>query len=390
MSKIHNIRIDRHQSEQIHERSFKEEIKFRYANLKQKIKNTPKSKKIFFIVLMFVNLIIMTFLGFTFAGMKQSIFMTILLVIDLFVTLILFKTLSLKKSDFLKVLALFCILLTLISSFFSLYIALNLDKFFAINAEISQAKRNSVLVLETSMVEVYINYEDQMVYAISNIDGQKYVNQNHWCEEDSSEFYNLYTIGFQMDSPDEELTELFIYPPSPYTMTGYDYLIEFIYNKQRYVTKIFIPGYIDLKAKASSKLCKLTYKNNDSRYFDVRRIDNYLVFQGEYSAFATPFQNVEYSSDNEYFFLRYNRYLRAMNPDIALSDEITENNVRFARSLSVMSTSIKKINFFWIGTTTSNGVFVAEFPVIEIIYNNNTCDVAVIRDIDPANLLYAQ
>jgi hypothetical protein len=69
-------------------------------------------------------------------------------------------------------------------------------------------------------------------------------------------------------------------------------------------------------------------------------------------------------------------------------EEIGEENVRFAKTLVTLSTKIKKINFFWIGYT-ANGQFIASTPVMEIVYEDNTCDIAIIKDITPDDLANA-
>ena len=96
------------------------------------------------------------------------------------------------------------------------------------------------------------------------------------------------------------------------------------------------------------------------------------------------FENVKYTSEQEYFYVRYNRYLAAYMESEDY-DEIDEKNVRFAKTLLTMSTTIKKINFFWIGEEV-NGQFVASIPVMEIVYDNGTCDIAIIKDISPESL----
>jgi hypothetical protein len=127
----------------------------------------------------------------------------------------------------------------------------------------------------------------------------------------------------------------------------------------------------------------LTYNSTDELYYNVSVVDQYLLFQNEYTAFSTPFENVKYTSDKEYFYVRYNRYLASYTEGEEY-EEISEENVRFARSLTTLSSNIMKINFFWIGEVV-NEEFVATTPVMEIVYYNGTSDIAVIKDISPNN-----
>jgi hypothetical protein len=116
----------------------------------------------------------------------------------------------------------------------------------------------------------------------------------------------------------------------------------------------------------------------------MSHLDVDIPFQSDYSSFATPFENVKYTSDQEYFYVRYNRYLEQyMESDDY--EKLDEKNVRFAKTLLTISTTISKINFFWIGEEV-NGQFIASLPVMEIVYDNGTCDIAIIKDISPESL----
>ena len=50
-----------------------------------------------------------------------------------------------------------------------------------------------------------------------------------------------------------------------------------------------------------------------------------------------------------------------------------------------MSPLIDKVTFYVIGEE-HDGVFEASFPLIEIVYDNETSDIAVIKDIDMTNI----
>ena len=383
MAKIKNVRIEQPITPKKHESStsLKQEIK----KIKAKFNEVPKAKKIFYLSITLFVLTAMIVIGCLATGMKQSLLMAGLLAIVVITTAICHKPIELKKHDYIKAISIFAIILCVVSFAFSIVSMTDWKEQSVINKEVRTAKKDSILIVETDLVEIYVNCNDQKVYAVSNINGQKYVNQNSWSAAEESEYYNLYNVGIQYNISNSEISELFIYPPSPYTTTGYDYLIEFIYNKQRYVTRIFLPGYVDFNYPVSTHLFQFRYANTEDKTYDVRRIDEYLLFQSTYSTFSTPFKNVTYTSANEYFYVRYNRYLRAHEEVADAVEEINEKNVVFINSIQVMSSTISKVNFFYIGDVI-NETFVAAFPVMEIVYANGTCDIAIIKDIDIANI----
>jgi hypothetical protein len=289
-----------------------------------------------------------------------------------------------KLKTFAQTAFIFFLTLTIVSSSFFIYGQLNVGNAIAIRDEINAAKDGSIKILSTDLAEIYVNMDDMKVYSITDIADQKYVNSNHITTADKSEYYFLYNVGVQMESPDSQFSDVYIYPPTPHTVTGYEYLLEFKYNGTLYITKIFLPGYVDMTKNVSAIMFVLTYANTDEKYYVVNRLDDYLLFQSDYSSFATPFENVKYTSDQEYFYVRYNRYLEQyMESDEY--EKLDEKNVRFAKTLLTMSTTISKINFFWIGEEV-NGQFVASLPVMEIVYDNGTCDIAIIKDISPESL----
>jgi hypothetical protein len=123
----------------------------------------------------------------------------------------------------------------------------------------------------------------------------------------------------------------------------------------------------------------ISYGENINTVYEVNKVDGYLLFQSEYSSFSTPFENVKYS-ENEFFYVRYNRYMRQYTGSDEI-DEIEQENVRYINSVLVVSPTIKKVNFFWIGETVEN-VFTATTPVIEVVYDDGTSDIAIIKDIN--------
>lgn len=383
MAKIKNVRIE--QPNTLVKEEKRLSLKQEFKRIKEQVREIPRAKKIFYLAITAATLIIMILLGCFVTGIKQNIYMIGLSALLMLVTFICHKPLKLHKQDYLKVLSIFAIILCLVALLFSMISMTDWKKQSMINQEIKMAKKDSILIVETDLVEIYLNCNDKKIYAISNINGQKYVNQNTWSVAEESEYYNLYNVGIQYQTSHSEISELFIYPPSSYTTTGYDYLVEFMYNKQRYVTRIFLPGYLDFHYPTSTHLFQFRYANSDDKVYDVRRIDEYLLFQSTYSTFSTPFKNVTYTSNKEFFYVRYNRYVRAhenVTEDIV---ELKEENVVFINSINVMSSSISKVNFFYVGDVV-NETFVAAFPVIEIVYENGTCDIAIIKDIDAANI----
>jgi hypothetical protein len=62
-------------------------------------------------------------------------------------------------------------------------------------------------------------------------------------------------------------------------------------------------------------------------------------------------------------------------------EEIENSNIRFINSVLVISPFIEKVNFFWVGEVVGE-TFVATTPVIEIVYTDQTSDIAIIKDIN--------
>ena len=358
------------------------------SKIKQKWQELTNPEKLFLLITFAVNFVSMALIGCFITGFVQSLLVVLLFILDLIAVL----TFNLWHENKLKrtilVVTMYFLIFSLISTSFLLWNSLNTKHFFSVQKEISQVKKTSELLLSSEMADIYIDTTNKKVYSISNISGTKYVNQNSWVESDKSEFYFLYNLGIEIqDLKSNVVSSVCVFPPTPNTTTGYDYLIEFIYEGKTYVTQVFIPGYLVFGLAPSTAMFTLAY--NDSRYYNVSRLDSYLLFQSDYSTFSAEFRNVKYASDNEYFYARYNRYLDAFYNDDVEFTPINENNVRFAKSLVPLSSSVKKINFFWVGETNSSGVFIGTTPVIEIIYNNGTCDIAVIKDIDAMNLYSA-
>ena len=384
MARIQNKRIKSNSNNNVKEQRY---VKPTIEAIKSAIKNVSKATKIFVLSLILFNIASMITMGILTSGITQSVLMVMLFIINMIATTIFSIWNKPRKLNFLCSCVSFFLVLTLISSSFLLYGELGIDKAFAINKEIAEVTADSTKILSTDMVDVYVNLDKMEAYSVSNIAGQKYVNSNKFSVAEESEYYFLYNVGIQMLSPTSEITELFVYPPTPHTTTGYEYLLEIKYNNQLYVTKVFLPGYLDMNNSLSAQMFVLTYTSSNEKYYVVNRVDNYLVFQSDYSTFSTPYENVKYTSDQEFFYVRYNRYLSEYMDDEDY-EEIGEENVRFARTLVTLSTKIKKINFFWIGYTV-NEQFVASTPVMEIVYEDNTCDIAIIKDITPDDLASA-
>lgn len=386
MAKIKNVRIEKENKQSVNQGDKKTTKGHFIKAILEITSKLSKAQKIFSIVLLAFNVCALIAISCTCTGMLQSILIFSVFVLNLLAGIIGYKLLKFDKTIHIKIITAFCLLLCIMSFLISGISSLRFDEFFVLNQEIHDAKQNSELLLSTDMVDIYVNYNDKKIYSISNINGQKYVNENKWSESDVSEYYSLYTVGIEIDTTASQLTNVFLYPPTPYTITGYDYLIEFTYNHQRYVTRVFLPGMIDFHFPASARIFKLIYTNNADKYYNVSRVDEYIIFQSPYSTFTSPFANVKYTSEKEYFFVRYNRYLQAMaESENETVQEIQQENVVFIKSFTTMSPIITKVNFFWVGNVIDE-TFVAEFPVMEIIYSNNTCDIAVIKDIDAANL----
>ena len=381
MARLHNSRI---QNTKDANKARQEFVRPTIRKIKDLISSANKKTKIFVLCMFFFNIISMVCIGIFTTGIPQSILFVVLSLLNIVIAVVFNVWAKHGLKTFAQTALIFFLAITLVSTFFLIYGKLNIGNAMAIKDEIQAAKDGSIKILSTDIAEIYVNMDDMKVYSITDIADQKYVNSNHITPADKSEYYFLYNVGVQMESPDSQFSDVYIYPPTPHTVTGYEYLLEFKYNGTLYITKIFLPGYVDMTKNVSSIMFVLTYANTEEKYYVVNRLDNYLLFQSDYSSFATPFENVKYTSDQEYFYVRYNRYLEQyMESDDY--EKLDEKNVRFAKTLLTMSTTISKINFFWIGEEV-NGQFIASLPVMEIVYDNGTCDIAIIKDISPESL----
>ena len=381
MAKLQNKRIKNVYGEQQRRVSF---VKPTLYKIKTYFRDMSKKRKIFLLSLTIANIIAMILIGIFTTSIPQSIAMVGLFICNLIAIFVFNFWTRNKLATFIQSGVSFFLILTLVSTAFLIYGNIGIGDSFMINREIAAVKKDAIKVISTDYADIYINLDKMEAYTISDIADQKYVNTNKFAPAEDSEYYFLYNVGIQMASPDSQIEDVYIYPPTPHTTTGYDYLLEIKYRNQVYVTKVFLPGYVDLNKNVSATMFALTYASTSEKYYVVNRIDEYLVFQSEFSTFSTPYKNVKYTSDQEYFYVRYNRYLEAYMESDDYT-EIQENNVKFAKSLLTLSTTINKVNFFWIGEEI-NGQFVASIPVMEIVYDNGTCDIAIIKDISPEDL----
>lgn len=381
MAKLQNKRIKNVYGEQQRRVSF---VKPTLYKIKTYFRDMSKKRKIFLLSLTIANIIAMILIGIFTTSIPQSIAMVGLFICNLIAIFVFNFWTRNKLATFIQSGVSFFLILTLVSTAFLIYGNIGIGDSFMINREIAAVKKDAIKVISTDYADIYINLDKMEAYTISDIADQKYVNTNKFAPAEDSEYYFLYNVGIQMASPDSQIEDVYIYPPTPHTTTGYDYLLEIKYRNQVYVTKVFLPGYVDLNKNVSATMFALIYASTSEKYYVVNRIDEYLVFQSEFSTFSTPYKNVKYTSDQEYFYVRYNRYLEAYMESDDYT-EIQENNVKFAKSLLTLSTTINKVNFFWIGEEI-NGQFVASIPVMEIVYDNGTCDIAIIKDISPEDL----
>jgi hypothetical protein len=352
-------------------------LKLTFGLMKKYIKEIPKAQKIMLLSVTAFNIAALILMGIFLTSMEQHICIVALLISNL-ITGIVYKLIKKDKGVLKKIVVLFCVVLFLVSFTFSIINQLNLQASLQLKQDINRIKNSSELIISTEQADVYLNLDEMALYTISNISKQKYINKSYVSQYENSELYYLYNVGISLNYSSQNVSEVFLYMPTPYTITGYDYLLEFDYRNQRYVSKFFLPGYVDLPLSNSTLLFNIKY-GSDKNY-DVNRFDEYFVFRSETSSFSTPFQNVPYN-ENEYFYVRYNRYIRQM---AANSDEdveqIKDTDVRYINSKVLLSPVIKQVNFFWIGYEESE-TFYATTPVIEIVYNDGTSDIAVIKDI---------
>lgn len=345
----------------------------------------PLDLRVFYSVMLAVIFVGIFLLAILTNGILQSGLIVCFLVVTTLATTIF--TLLRKRSKYVivSVVAMFCIVLTLISFGIEVYLASGIQDNIELNAQIADIKKNSTEFLSTDYATVYMNLEEMKVYTVSNFGGEKYINENKFSPSEESEYFELYNIGIQVYSQVPEVDKLFVYPPTPSTITGYDYLIEIEHKNQSYVTKVFIPGFVNLDRYMDGQVFSISYTNTDNFYI-VSRLNGYLIFQSDLKSWASPYKNVTYASDKEYFYVRYNRYLREYwGDEFKEEDEIGEENVKFGRSFQAMSPTIQKVNIFWIGHV-ENETFIATAPVMEIIYKDNTCDIVLLKDIDISNI----
>ena len=364
-------------------------IKTTLFQIKESMSSISKSDKLFLLISSVIVFLSMLIVGFTLTGILQNIAILSVALIEIIAFLI-YKICF--KSSFKILVAsilIFTMILCIISSIFSISASIGLKNKMSLASEIREIKKTSEKLISTDFADVYLNLDEKAVYTISNISGTKYINKNIWSVADNSEYYDMYNLAIEMEVDIQGVSDFFVYPPSPHTITGYEYLVEFDYQNETYVTKVFLPGLVNFNRPASALLFLLQYQNTADRYYLVSKIDDYLLFQSDVSSFSTPAYNVKYTSDDEYFYLRYNRYLDEVTKNEEDVKQMNENNVRFIKSLVPMSLNIKKVNFFWIGQTSEEGIFTATTPVMEVVYNNNTCDIAILKDISAKDLLSA-
>jgi hypothetical protein len=360
-----------------------------WNDIKSSVKSTPIAVKYFSLGLFFFTIIALIVAGFFASGIYQDIFVIGIFVFDILSFLLFAIIVKCKKKMIISVIATFCICFALVSSMFSIMANTNLLARMELNSEIRKIKSKSEVLISTDYADLYFSPENRTLYTVSNIDGAKYINSNTLSVADESEYYFLYNLAIELEPPIDKITDFYIYPPTPHTVTGYDYLIEFNYQNETYVSKVFLPGLVNMNRPASSILFALNYENNNERYYIVSKVGDYIMFQSDVSTFTSPFVNVKYTSDEEFFYLRYNRYLKEVTPDNEEVTSLNENNVRFIKSLETMSVNINKINFFWLGETDEDGIFTATTPVMEIVYSNGTSDISIIKDVTAKNLLSA-
>lgn len=387
MSGISNKRLKQAPIKQIDKGS--SVIKRTISQLKESFSNVSKSDKLFLLISSTLCLFALIVIGCTLTGILQNIAIFSIIIMEC-VAFFIYRVCVKTSFKILCVLILIAsILLCVVSSGFAFAASINLSNKIALSSEIRDIKKNGEKLISTDFADVYLNLDEKAVYTVSNIKGSKYINKNIWSVADNSEYYDMYNLAIEMEVNIEGVSDFFVYPPSPHTVTGYEYLVEFDYQNETYVTKVFLPGLVNFNRPSSSLLFLLQYQNTNDKYYLVSKISDYLLFQSDVSTFSTPTYNVKYTSDDEYFYLRYNRYLDKVTKENESFESMDENNVRFIKSLVPLSLNIKKVNFFWIGQTSEDGIFTATTPVMEIVYNNNTCDIAILKDISAKDLLSA-
>lgn len=378
MARVTNQRLDKRQTV---EKKKNNDIKETFSDIKSLFCKERMASLIFIGVFSLINIISMIIIGCVITGIPQAILFTALFFIDIVGIIIYTKIKKPQQKIFMSCCAIFMATLCIVSLAFSLYGEFGWNEKIALNKEIRKIEKTCDEVVSTPLGTLYVDMENKKTYTVSDIAGYKYINTSTFSIAEESEYNYLYNVGIQLNKTIPGLSEIFLYPPTPNTTTGYEYILEVEYSGQKYVAKVFIPGIVEFDFSAQAQMFALTYKSSSDRYYIVSQFDEYLLFQSEYSTFSTPFKTVKYSSEKEYFYVRYNRYLNAMYGDSEEYQEIGEDNVRYISAYVPMSTAIEKVNFFWIGTTDSSGVFTGTLPVIEIVYIDNTSSIAVIKDI---------
>lgn len=353
--------------------------KERFSSIFSPIKDLERRRLIFCVCILGSNLIGLTVAAFIQNMMLQIVVTCLILILDLLACIVFGLFVKRRGVTYIQVLSIFLSILCIVSCAEAGITVLTSSTTASLNAQISEIKKTSDLILSTDQTDVYLNRKDMTVYSVSDTFGSKYINKSYASVAENSEYYFLYNVGMEIKPEAEELSDVYLYPPTPHTITGYDYLLEFAVNNVRYVSRVFIPGIVNFNHNISSHILDISYGDQISTVYEVNKVDEYLLFQSDYSSFSTPFENVKYS-ENEYFYVRYNRYMRSYL-EIDEVDEIEEDNVRFINSVMVVSPTIHKVNFFWIGEVIDE-TFTATTPVIEIVYENDTSDIAIVKDIN--------
>ena len=308
------------------------------------------------------------------------VFSTLFLLLSNIIACVIFTCFVRRKSiTFVHTLTIFLSVLCVVTCIETTVSAFSTGRSSSINHQINDVKKSSALILSTDKADIYLNKDDMTVYTVSDTFGSKYINKSYASPADKSEYYFLYNVGVEIEHEADDLSDVFLYPPTPHTITGYDYLLEFVLNGIKYVSRVFIPGVVEFNNNISSRLIDISYGNTIDTIYRVDKVDEYLLFRSDYSSFSTPFENVQYA-ENEYFYVRYNRYMRAYLESDEV-EEIENSNIRFINSVLVISPFIEKVNFFWVGEVVGE-TFVATTPVIEIVYTDQTSDIAIIKDIN--------
>lgn len=393
MAKIKNKRLSRNSIDRSNKSSTKNKavrekrhvLKNFVQKCKEKFLGVPLDLRIFFIGMFFEMLAGITVIAITTTGIMQSCWIIGFLLLTILMSIAFVLIRKHSKRIVVAIVSMFCIMLTLVSFSIDAYLALGIGENIELNSQISDIKKSSELALVTEYSDIYISLEDMQIYSISNFNGMKYINQNKFSPSEESEYFELYSLGIEVYCSIPEIDRLFVYPPTPNTITGYEYLVEIEYKNQAYITKVFIPGVLHLEQYVKEQVFGIAYINTDN-FYTVSRLNGYFIFQSDLNSWASPYENVTYTSEKEYFYVRYNRYLRQYwGDDFNEEDEIGEENIKFARSFSVMGPQMQKVNIFWLGHI-ENEVFIATAPVIEVVYKDGTSDIAVMKDINLSNI----